>query len=158
MSRTGQLVTWKPVLLSRPLDAHCPHQGHQFLLESTRQASTPEHFGNRYSEPLLPFLLTPGRMGQTPRARARSPLPSHAHYAGSASQPRVDIGWRNRPARAGKKAVRLETYCAGVILSAALQLVPRQRALRMRSATHALCGDQGPASGFPSFRDLVALY
>lgn len=73
-------VAWKPVPQFRPLDAHRPHQGHQFLLESTRQASTPEHFRRPLlgSCPLLPFLFTHRRMGQTLRARVRSPS-RHTH-------------------------------------------------------------------------------
>ena len=50
-------VTWEPVPLPRASDAHRPHQGRQLLLQSTRrQASTPVHFGNRYSGPPPPFL------------------------------------------------------------------------------------------------------
>lgn len=72
-------VAWKPVPLFRPLDAHRPHQGHQFLLESTRQASTPEHFGDRSSEAPAPsFSLHPPSNGQPPRARVRSPS-RHTH-------------------------------------------------------------------------------
>lgn len=74
---------------------------------------------------LLSFLLKHGRtdrsntvgLGQFPR------LPSHALYVGSSSQLRVGNGQLGRPSRAGEGEARLEAYCAGVTLSAALRLV-----------------------------------
>lgn len=55
-------VAWEPVPLPRASDAHCPHQGRQLLLQSTRcQASTPEHFGNRYPGPPPPLLSSYAR-------------------------------------------------------------------------------------------------
>lgn len=79
-------ITWEPVPLPRASDAHCPHQGRQLLLESTcRQASTPEHFSNRYSVP-PPFLLTDRPTGQTPWAPARCP-PSSPHTHSTQAPP-----------------------------------------------------------------------
>lgn len=87
-------VTWKPVPLLRASDAHCPHQGRQLLLQSTRcQASTPVHFSGRSSGPPPSFLLThlpvkhPG-----PRPTPPSAARAHALHAGSAFQLRLGIG------------------------------------------------------------------
>lgn len=79
-----------------------------------------------------------------PRPAAPSALPSHALCAGSASQLRVGIGQLSRPARAGEGEARLEAYCAGVVLSAALRLACTVRRLRMRLAAGALAK---PAAG-----------
>lgn len=124
VARDGS-VTWEPVPLPRASDAHCPHQGRQLLLQSTRcQASTPEHFGNRYPGPPPPLLSSYARtngsntLGPDPLPQ----LPSHALYAGSSSQLRVCIGQLSRPARAGVGDSRLEAYCAGVALQAASRL------------------------------------
>lgn len=84
-------VTWKPVPLPRASDAHSPHQGRQVLLQSTRcQASTPEHFGNHYSAPLLSFLLTQQQMSQTLWAPAHSLRSLHTH---STQTPPPSTGW-----------------------------------------------------------------
>lgn len=84
-------VTWKPVPLPRASDAHSPHQGRQVLPQSTRcQASTPEHFGNRYSGPLPSFLLTHQQMGQTPWGPAHSLRFLHTH---STQTPPPSTGW-----------------------------------------------------------------
>lgn len=153
VARDGS-VTWEPVPLPRASDAHCPHQGRQLLLEGTRcQASTPEHFGNRYSA-LPPFLSSHG-----PTDRSNTVGPGPLPPAPFTRTPR----WLLLPApgeywtvtnpgqlEQKKGEERLSAYCAGVVLSAALRLARTVRDLRMRLAARTIA--KTPAGGFCKFQ------
>lgn len=69
---------------------------------------------------LLPFFSLTDRSNTLSPGPLPPPLPAHALHAGSSFQLRLGIGQFCRLARAREGEVLPETYCAGLVLGAAL--------------------------------------